>query len=80
MPTMKRKYANIILGSILSSLFSLFHKNGVIMKRRGIFWLGLILFLLLAGVAGYSQLSESKKRYLRYLSSQLPHLVFRYFV
>ena len=43
-------------------------------------WLWVLLVLLAALILGYNSLSDSKKRYLAYMSKQVPHLITRYFV
>ena len=48
--------------------------------KKGIWLWIIILILAVVGVVGYSRLSESKKRYLGYISRQAPDLIARYFV
>jgi len=50
------------------------------MKSKGVFWIALATILIIIAVVTFSQLSVSKKRYFKYLSQQLPHLITRYFV
>ncbi len=50
------------------------------MKSRWLFWVGIVVGIVVILILGYTQLSDSKKRYFKYLSQQLPHLISRYFV
>jgi hypothetical protein len=48
------------------------------MNKIRLFVVGTLICILILFI--YSRLSESKKRYLRYLTERLPYMPFRYFV